>query len=203
MTRIALFAPALLLASCSSQPADAPVADASETAVATASPDGQDAQAATAAAQTVSSRYTSFKDCKLIEEGQGEDWSISRCRGLGGIGIKINYGDARDDLEIERPGKPPVELKLPYLAGGGFNALGDTAEWRGKGHGAGFVPTALIVRNTTADDPENPAKHTSLLVVVDLAQGCVLAQVQPGPGQNEKARAIADRPGQPCFKESE
>lgn len=145
------------------------------------------------------SRYTSLKACKVIEDGGGEDWSVSRCAGLGGFTLMVNYGDARDDLELHKPHEQPVLLGLTYLSGGGFNTLGDTIEWRGPGAGANFAPTALIVRNSAVQDPEHPERPTALLVVVDLVQACVVAQVKPQSGQNEAARAIADGPRRKCL----
>jgi hypothetical protein len=193
---------ALLLAACSSEkPAAAPSEGAepalgSESVPATEAPD---ASAATAAANAIQSRYTSLKDCKVIEDGGGEDWSVSRCAGLGGYSLMVNYGDARDDLELHLAGKQPVLLGLTYLAGGGFNALGDTIEWRGTGAGAKFAPTAMILRNSAVQDPEHPERPTALLAVVDLKQACVVAQVNPQARQNEAARTIADGPRQRCL----
>ncbi|MFM5950378.1 MAG: hypothetical protein ACKOPM_14335 [Novosphingobium sp.] len=146
------------------------------------------------------SRYTSLKDCKLVDSQEGEDWSVSRCPGLGGYALVLNYGDARDDLALRKAGRKDLELGLPNLAGGGFNTLGDTIEWRGSAAGGGFVPVALIVRNSAVRGPEQPEQPTSLLVVVDLAQSCVVAQVKPGASQNERARAMADGPRQPCLR---
>ncbi|HCF24942.1 MULTISPECIES: hypothetical protein [unclassified Novosphingobium] len=194
------FVPALallLMPGCNSQqpaPTD-PAASGEATEI--ASP--QASEDAASAASLVS-RYTSLKNCKLDEEGNGEDWSVSRCPGLGGFSLVLNYGDARDDLALRQTGRKDAEIGLPYLAGGGFNALGETIEWRGSESGGGFEPTGLIVRNNAVQDPEHPEKPTSLLVVIDLSQGCAVAQLKPGTGQNERARAVADGPRQPCLR---
>ncbi len=132
---------------------------------------------------------------------ENEDWAVLRCEGQGGIGLTLNYYDARDDLELVRPGKRPIQIGVPYLAGGGFNKLGDTAEWRGTGEGAAFRPIALIVRNNAIENPEQPERSTSFLTVIDIAQGCAVAQVRPGAGQNEQARSIADGPPGKCLRE--
>lgn len=201
MNRIAATALALLLAACSKSEPPAPAASASDAGVAIASSgasDASDAAAATVAGPV--SQYTRLGQCKLVETGKDEDWSDSSCQGPGGYRLILAYGDARDDLQVVRPGQKPAELGLPYLAGGGFNTLGDTVEWRGTGEGAGFRPTALIVRNSTVQDPERPEHPTALLVVIDLARACAIAQVKPGPGQNEQARALADGARQPCLK---
>ncbi len=199
MIRITPAFSVLLLAACSGQSEPAPVASdapvvapvATETAAAppTAEP-----------AEGPSSRYTSLKDCKVEDLREEEDWSVSRCNGPGGYTLMVDYGDARDDLRLIKPGGKPVDLGLLSLNGGGFNSLGDAVEWRGEGVGAAFVPTALIVRNNAVETPERPEQPTALLVVIDLKQACAVAQVRPAAGQNEAARKIADGPRQPCLK---
>ena len=61
-------------------------------------------------------------------------------------------------------------------------------------------PAALILRNAVSEDPEDSSRVTASLLVVDLAQGCVVAQVRPQAGQNEAARLIADGPKRACLK---
>ncbi|MBN8502790.1 MAG: hypothetical protein J0M19_16855 [Sphingomonadales bacterium] len=201
MKRIVVILALVAAAACSQQADQGPIAAQSAS--------GQDApladdsgaaasEAAAAPAKTIS-RYTTLKDCKLVDAREGEDWSVSRCPGLAGYTVMVNYHDARDDLALRRANQKDVELNLVSLAGGGFNTLSDTIEWRGADAGDGFRPTALIVRNAAVRDPDQPDKPTSLLVVVDLAQQCVIAQVKPQPGQNEAARAIADGPRRACL----
>lgn len=201
MKRIALL-PILLLAACSGGDEHQPAPAGTEGASPAASEDAaaatsESAETASAAGRT--SHYTSLKDCKVIDDGGGEDWSLSSCAGPGGFTVMINYGDARDDLALKFLHRPSVELRLPYLAGGGFNTLGDTVEWRGDWQGDYFIPFAMIVRNNSVQDPEHPERPTALLAVIDLKQECVVAQVRPGAGQNEQARAIADGPRRPCL----
>lgn len=198
MNRIATTLSLLLLAACSDQsepepaPTDAPAANV-------ATSEAPDPPASTSA-DGRASQYTSLGDCKVVELREDEDWSVSRCTGPGGYGLFVDYGDARDDLRLIKPGTQPVELGLLALSNGGFNSLGDAVEWRGSGAGEAFKPAALIVRNNAVENPERPERPTALLVVIDLAQGCVVAQVRPRSGQNEAARAIADGPRQPCLK---
>lgn len=201
MKRIAL-APLLLLAACSgggeepAAPADTGEADmaASEEAAAASEAPAGDAR---------TSRYTSLKDCTVIDSREDEDWSVSRCAGPGGYRVYVDYGDARDDLRVQRDRAEPVAIGLIALGGGGFNTLGETIEWRGSGVGESFAPAAVIVRNNLVEDPEKPDRSTGILVVIDLARGCAVAQVRPQAGQNEAARAIADGPQRPCLgKES-
>jgi hypothetical protein len=200
MNRIipAISFPLLLLVACSGQSDPAPAGSDATAAVAEASealpPPATDPVGGPA------SRYTSLKDCKVEELREDEDWSVSRCAGPGGYTLMVDYGDARDDLRLVRPGGKPVELGLLSLNGGGFNSLGDAVEWRGTGTEAAFKPTMLIVRNNAVESPERPEQPTALLVVIDLKQGCAVAQIRPTAGQNETARKIADGPRQPCLK---
>lgn len=194
------------MAACSQEPGQAPLAPGSGASSAPTSDAADAAQAvspvasASAVANAVSSRYTSFKDCKLIEEGpDGEDWSVSQCPGLAGINLQINYSDAREDLALLRPGRKAAELGLIGLGLHGFNTLAEKAEWRGHDGKAGFAPSRLIVRNLLSERGDQAESQTSLLVVIDLEQACVIALVRPEPGQNEAARAIADGPKQPCL----
>ena len=155
---------------------------------------------AIAAPQSPVSKYTSLKNCKVVEDGGGEDWSTSRCPGLGGYTLQLNYFDARESLDVLRGGKVIGEMKLWLRGGGGFNALGDTVEWRGTMEGGVFVPRALIVRNNVIRDSGQPEKSTGVLEVIDLKRGCMAGSIEPQAGQNEAARAIADAPPVDCFK---
>ena len=199
MNRIVLIAPALLIAACSGEATQHAEPEA-KSAAATPSP-ATVPTATASAAQVRVSRYTKLDDCKTVRTKEDEDWAVLRCEGQGGIGLTLNYYDARDDLELVRPGKKPIQIGVPNLAGGGFNKLGDTVEWRGTGEGAAFAPDALIVRNNAIENSEQPERSTSFLAVIDIAQGCAVAQVRPGSGQNEQARAIADGPKGNCLRE--
>ena len=198
MNRIAPALSLVLLAACSGQ--SEPTATGTDSPAATGATTQASDGPATAPAFGPVSHYTSLKDCKVEELREDEDWSVSRCAGPGGYGLIVDYGDARDDLRLVRPGGKPIELGLLQLNGGGFNSLGDAVEWRGTGAGAAFKPTALIVRNNAVESPERPEQPTGFLVVIDLAQACVVAQIRPSAGHNEAARRIADGPKQPCLK---
>lgn len=206
MTRIAL-APlvALLLASGCSEQAQPPSAEASPAAESTSAsaepaPAASSASPSAAASDGPASRYTSLKNCTVVDDGGGEDWSVSRCPGLGGYDLVINYGDARDSLAIVKNGKEIAEWNLWLRAGGGFNSVGETAEWRGVLKGTTFTPRALIVRNIANRDPERPERTTELLEVFDLVQACPVASIEPRANQNAEARAIADGPARACPK---
>lgn len=199
--RYAPLALAVLLAACSkpaeptAEPAAAP-AGASASAV----PEAAEPALVAAAPESPISKYTSLKNCKVIEDRGGEDWSVSRCKGLGGYTLQLNYFDARESLDLLKDGKVMAELKLWLRGGGGFNALGDRVEWRGTMRGGAFVPRALIVRNNVIRDSAQPERSTGVLEVIDLKRGCMAGAVELQPGQNEAARAIADAPPEECVK---
>lgn len=199
MTRIALPLLALALAACSGseEPTSGSTSGTADpTTGASAAPSEPGAELAVPI-----SRYTSLKDCKLVELKVDEDWSVSRCPGLGGYTLVLNYGDARESLTLLKNGKTHAELRLWLRGGGGFNAIGQTVEWRGAGAGAGFVPHFLILRNIVYRNPEQPERKAELLEVFDLAQKCSVASIEPQPGQNEAARAIADGLPRTCPKQ--
>lgn len=199
MTRLAAACFALVLSACSSEQPEAPAGDPSDAASVSGSDAGAASEAPTSS-DAIQSRYTSLKDCKVVDSKGEEDWSVSRCDGLGGYSLFVDYGDARDELRLVPAGGKPVSLEVIAHGGGGFNALGDTVEWRGEGAGAAFKPTALIVRNQVVTSPERPEQMSGRLLVVDLKQACVVAQLEPRPAQNEAARAIADGAKRPCLK---
>jgi hypothetical protein len=186
----------VLLAACTEKKPEAPAATEAATASAAAS-ETPAAPASTLAAAARVSSYTSLKDCEVVDSNADEDWSVSRCSGPGGWALQIDYGDARDDAQLLPKGKAAQPLNLSALTRGAFNGLGDTVEWRGA---SADKPSALILRNAVSEDPEDSSRVTASLLVVDLAQGCVVAQVRPQAGQNEAARLIADGPKRACLK---
>jgi len=198
MFRFATLSMALCLFGCSAseeqlpeQPASdiAPGIPASETLSNVDDPPG-----------SIVSRYSSLDECTIIRSNPNEDWSVSRCPGRGGYGLVLNYGDARDALQITKMGGPTADIDLASHSGGGFNALGETIEWRGKIEFERFFPSALIVRNTVSENPEDSTQQTALLAVIDLKQSCLVALVRPTANQNAAARAIADGPQRSCLK---
>lgn len=139
--------------------------------------------------------FTSLRtaDCKVIERTSEEGgWLRQLCPGVAGYGLELTEGDLRQNLLVDRPGGAKDNLSVPGLAGGGgFSALGPTAEWRGP-PAEPFAPRTLTVRFNVQQAPP-PAKDTSYLIVVRLAApACAVAVMPPGPGQSDGARAIAD-----------
>lgn len=195
IANLAIVALAVLGACTAKEPQPQPTGEAAAAGPATTLP--------TAAAEGagIVSRYTSLKECTVIKARPDEDWSTSRCKGEGDYDLIVNYADARDALDVVKEGRKIVELKLYLRGGGGFNALGDTVEWRGTMAGDRFDPSILIVRNKVHRSPDQPTRTADLLEVVDLKRGCSVASIEPQPGQNEAARALADGGGAPCLKE--
>ena len=148
------------------------------------------------------SRFTSIDPtrCRLLEENIEEGgWWRRLCQGSADYKLELSESDLRQDIVVMEEGGRRSELGLSELvANGAFNALGKTAEWRGKDPAR---PDALIVRLGVASDPEGKKPDISNLVVARLKpSACVVAVVPPGPGQNERARAIADGKLPACLK---
>ncbi len=145
----------------------------------------------TAAAQN-KSIYTSTKtsSCRTtMSTSDGAGSYVGECRGVGGYKVRLIEGDIRQTLDIITPAKTKFELNF-WSIFSSFSSIGEKIEWRVKGK----EPVALIVRYNVAD-PENSQKNTSYLLVskVGRSDSCVTDVVEAGPGQNEKARALADQ----------
>ena len=141
-------------------------------------------------------RYTSLEGCTLLVSKPDEaGYSVERCGGQGGYGLKRNEADGRHNLFVIAPGGAEHSLNLPGVIGSGFSTLGPRVEWRGPP----AAPTALIVRYDVAEDPAAPETTVSYLAVARLSpQPCVIGKIAPRPDQNEAARSLADAGG-PCL----
>ena len=148
------------------------------------------------------SQYTSIGStrCRLVEENvdQGGYW-LEKCKGHAGWQFEWSGSDLREDIVLIAPGGEQSELRLTELvANGAFNSVGKTIEWRGADPDD---PEALIVRMIVQRSSEDSWTEISRLVVIRLkAPACVVAVVEPGPGQNEQARKIADGELPDCLK---
>jgi hypothetical protein len=129
----------------------------------------------------------------IIEETG--DWE-RRCRGAGGYALEWSSGDLREDLTVLKDGKS-TDLEIPTkVAGGAFDSLGKTLEWRGP---AGGEPDVLVVRVHVAN-AEGKSDSGRLTIVRLGAAPCIVAIVPPEPAQSERARAIADGKLPDCLK---
>ncbi|MEO7655112.1 MAG: hypothetical protein ABIS23_05450, partial [Sphingomicrobium sp.] len=170
MRRFAPFLPFLALAGCGQEvdrgnepaAAEVPVIETSEPAIKSAS--GERA-----------SHFTQLDDnaCgaeRIIEETG--DWDRD-CKGAGGFALEWGSGDLREDLTIIH-GKARTDLQIPgVVAGGAFDALGKTIEWRGP---IGGAPDVLVVRVHVAD-AEGKNDSGRLAVARLGAAPCIVAIV--------------------------
>ncbi len=130
----------------------------------------------------------------MREDREEMPYSEVLCEGPEGWAIRISDADARQTLGVVAPGGTETKLDLSSISGGAFNAFGKTAEWRGRA-ARPFAPDSLVVRFTVAEQP-HPAPEVAYLLAIRLVPTpCLLAAVPPGPGQNQRARAVADGRG--------
>lgn len=157
----------------------------------------------TAAGSPRTYQYTRTDKCRTLEvDAEEGGWSVQLCPGLAGYRLRVTEGDLRQNVVVLLPGRGERSLALAEATGsGGFSSVGPVVEWRGTGQGRGFRPDALILRYVVVEDAEHPERPTSYLLAVSLAnrRPCITAKIPPGPGQNERARAAADRPGR-CLR---
>ena len=191
MNRFASIAAVALLAACSQDeapPAEDATADASRVTDRIAEPPEEQAVF----------RYTSLADCTLIRSAPEEAGFFEHeCPGEGGYRLRKTESDLRENIAVLVPGGGEYSLGLPALANGAFSSVSDTVEWRGEADRGSFAPRALIVRQSVMEDPDPAVPEVSYLVVTKLgAEPCVMARIQPGPDQNERAREAADAGGE-------
>jgi len=149
------------------------------------------------------SRYTSLEpaSCQLLEAST-EQGSVPRrrCAGASGYALETREVDGRQEIALIAPDGSRSELDLTNAIGNGASAsLGKVAEWRAPAPGK---PRALIVRvNVDAGTEARYPRNSNLAGVRLDAEPCVVSVVPRGPGQNEKARAIADGKLPECAKD--
>lgn len=144
-----------------------------------------------------SSRFTKVTEanCPMVEQVEETGDFTRRCGGVGGWSLLWSSSDLRDDLTARR-GKVSSDLELPTLvANGAFDALGETVEWRGP---VGGEPD-LIVARVHVSGPDGTSDSGRLAIARLGERPCLVAIVPPGPGQSDRARAIADRPLPQCL----
>lgn len=191
--RLLAIACVILLATTACTPAPSPPGRRAAQASGTPSP----IPARTAPRTRVPARsdYTSLapRDCRQTTRDAETGATGWRCPGIGGFALDMHDADARMSLDVVAgEAGTPQPLALSMLANGAFSRLGERAEWRFEE--AGQVPTALIVRHEVYEDPAQPQRPTSYLLVVKLdpVASCAVARIAPGAGQNEDARRAAD-----------
>jgi hypothetical protein len=154
---------------------------------------------ATAVSAQVTSRYTglSEKVCRELKVSDEDGASYEgECPGVGGYKLRLLEGDLRQSIDVVTPAKKTYQLAFWNISSA-FSYVGDKAEWRMKGRN----PIALIVRFNASEDPEDPEKKTSYLIIAKITKQevCVTDVLKPSPSQNEQARRTADlAPSRPC-----
>jgi hypothetical protein len=156
---------------------------------------------APAHAQKMSSVYTDLqadKTCTVFaaaEEGDG-DWANLVCDGWRGYPVFLQYSDARESLFYGYP--PAGDMAPVWESFAGFNASGDTIEWRLEQRGENLIPVATIHR-WFVSDPDG-GDDIQVLVVEKVGQpyerdGCAMAYIVATGNENanEKARSYADK----------
>lgn len=150
--------------------------------------------------------YTSLtvSSCRTIKtETTGSGDYEGRCRGVAGYSLTLLEGDLRQNIIVNTPKGTKHSLDLWDVISGGFSHIGPKAEWRTMRKNGKLVPTALILRYTASEDPENPSKHTSYLAVAKITptEICVTDKISPGANANIEARRAADSAAtKPCLK---
>lgn len=151
---------------------------------------------ATAASPTRAFRYTSLADCPVVTENREEGaYRVTECPGLGGYRVRLVDADARQNLILIDAAGTEHSLELPSRFSGAFSTIGTQVEWRGpaSADAAAFRPDRMILRYDAFLDPETPDRPTSHLVIVQVdATPCIVATIEPGADQNDRARTEAD-----------
>lgn len=139
--------------------------------------------------------------CKTVSVDREAGGSTKRCPGVHGYQLLVQDSDARMSIDVVAPDGSTTPLQLASIAGNGaFSSLGPRAEWRPSDASA---PTALIVRFNVFEQPEQPERPTSYLVVARLGanETCAVGRITPGPEQNAEARKMAAAAaGMPCMR---
>lgn len=150
------------------------------------------------AADSITSVYTNLDGagCKTLESSEeGGGWYKGRCNGISAYKLLVMEGDLRQTITVVDPKQQEFPLELWNTVSSGFSSLGAKAEWRVKKQANQTLPIALIVRFNVSENPEQPEKNTSYLVVskITAKQICVTDVVKPQAKANELARKLADQ----------
>ncbi|HPE60817.1 MAG TPA: hypothetical protein PLB10_10795 [Thiolinea sp.] len=156
-----------------------------------------------AAPFTHDSIYTTLSGppCVGIDGNEEEGWASGSCPGTGGYTLVWSEADLRQSLDVVAPDGKTHPLELWSVVSPNFSALGKLAEWRVRKTGSQFTPVGLIVRYNVSENPTQPEKITSYLVVSKLTatEICVTAVIAPHTGANTEARQRAEQAANsPC-----
>ena len=158
-----------------------------------------------ASAQAIVSVYTKFdadKTCKHSKGTEVEDYGSWRCRGYGGLIVRLSAGDQRMTVSFGTSAKKAQGEIAAGETFPGFNSVYEgVVEWRVEKRPDGrLVPFATILRwntRTEADAKRDDGKSTGrTLVVTRLNPGgvCHVGYVDARiSGANDAARKLADQ----------
>jgi len=116
------------------------------------------------------------------------------CPGYGGYELLHRGGDLRSWIDVRFHGKTSDLYAATMNAGRGqfVHKGNDIVEWRGVLEGDVFKPFAVIYR-VSAQDPEDPDKSRSTLIVVALNRGAAkLLGTAHGRNEDAEAKKLAD-----------
>jgi hypothetical protein len=157
--------------------------------------------------QSNQSVYTNLNGqlCRTLKsDSSGAGSYEARCPGVGGYQLLVQEDDLRDNITVITPRGPKQSLDLWSIISPAFSSVGKKAEWRVKRTRGKVVPVALVVRFNASEDPGDPTKITSYLVVSKItpSEVCVTDKIPPGAKANEVARNAADRAAsKPCLQD--
>jgi len=152
--------------------------------------------------------YTSLeaKQCRTIKtETTGAGDYEGRCRGVAGYSLTLLEGDLRQNIIVTTPKGTRHSLELWDVISGGFSSVGPKAEWRVANQMGELVPTALIIRYNTSENPDKPDQRTSYLAVAKITHTtiCITDKISPSANGNTEARRAADSAAtKPCLKQT-
>ena len=141
--------------------------------------------------------------CRTIESNPDEGGSYrGECKGVGGYKLEVLEGDIRQSINVIFPSGKKAELDFWTNVSSAFSSVGEKAEWRVNNKVENAEPYALIVRYNASENPEQPEKTTSYLVVTKITKdtACITDIVKPSKDQNVTARKLADEAAnKPCI----
>lgn len=130
-----------------------------------------------------------------LEKDAEIDHFTHLCPGYGGYELFHRSGDARSWIDVRFTGGKTSDLYQPTMQAGRGHFVfkqNDIVEWRGVLEGEVFTPFAIIYR-VSAQDPENPEKSNSSLIVVALNKGdAKILGTTFGKNEDAEAKKLAD-----------
>lgn len=130
-----------------------------------------------------------------LEKEPEIDHFVHLCPGYGGYELLHRSSDLRSWIDVRFQGKTSDLYGDVMNAGRGqfVHKANHVVEWRGVREGDVFTPFALIYR-VNAQDPENPDKSHTTLIVIALNKGdAKLLGTASGKNEDADAKKLADQ----------